>query len=109
MIDTDVGNFCAALDVVNTTASTKQPASEFRSETDLEHAIKAAKQRMCDAPDRDGKMQHWREMCALIDKRTPWRRRFLQRLEAMNTPPSTSARIAQASAARSGNAAGGSL
>jgi hypothetical protein len=85
MIDTDVGNFCAALDVVNTTASTKQSAREFRSETDLEHAIKAASDRMLAAPDRDAKMQHWREMCRLIDQRTPHRVRFMERMRSLKT------------------------
>jgi hypothetical protein len=107
MIDTDVGNFCAALDVVNTTTSTKQSAREFRSETDLEHAIEAAKQRMCAATDWDEKLVRWREWVRLMDQRSIHMQRFLKRLAEMNSPPSTSARIAQASAECSGNAAGG--
>jgi hypothetical protein len=83
MIDTGVGKRCVAVDLVNTAASTKSPASEFRSETDLEAAIKAASDRMCAAPDREGKMQHWREMCRLIDLRTPHRVRFMERMRAI--------------------------
>ena len=65
------------------------------AEQQLEHAIEAAKQRMCAAEDRQLKLQYWREMCRLIDRK----------LEL--SPPSTSARRAKASAECSGNAAGG--
>jgi hypothetical protein len=49
----------------------------------LELQIEAAKQRMCEAPDRADKMRHWREMCRLIDQRTPHRRRFMERLRGI--------------------------
>jgi hypothetical protein len=55
----------------------------YVSEEQLEQQIEAAKQRMCDAPDRDGKMREWREMCRLIDQRTPERRRFMARVRGL--------------------------
>jgi hypothetical protein len=56
---------------------------EFRSETDLELAIAAAMQRLCDAPERAEKMRHWREMVRLIDQRTPHRVRFMERMAGL--------------------------
>lgn len=53
------------------------------SESQLEAAISAAKERMCAAPDRTLKMQYWREMCALIDQRTPHRVRFMERVRGL--------------------------
>jgi hypothetical protein len=53
------------------------------SEEALERAIEAAKQRMCAAPERPEKMRHWREMCRLIDLRTPSRRRFMERMAGL--------------------------
>jgi len=55
----------------------------YTSEADLELAISAAMQRMCAAPDRTLKMQYWREMCGLIDQRTPGRRRFMERMRGL--------------------------
>jgi hypothetical protein len=37
----------------------------------LEQQIKAASDRMCAEPDRTLKLQYWREMCRLIDRRSP--------------------------------------
>jgi hypothetical protein len=56
----------------------------FRAaEEQLELAIEAARERMCAAPDRTLKMQYWREMCRLIDQRTPERRRFMERTQGL--------------------------
>lgn len=55
----------------------------YASEEALELAIEAAKQRMCSAPERQEKMRHWREMCRLIDQRTPSRRRFMERMAGL--------------------------
>lgn len=49
----------------------------------LEQQIEAAKQRMCAAPERDEKLRHWREMCRLIDQRTPSRVRFMERIRSL--------------------------
>jgi hypothetical protein len=38
---------------------------------------------MCAAPDRTLKMQCWREMCRLIDQRTPERMRFMARVRGL--------------------------
>lgn len=53
------------------------------SEAQLEAAISAAMARMCAAPERADKMRHWREMCRLIDQRTPARRRFMERTRGL--------------------------
>jgi hypothetical protein len=53
------------------------------TEQQLESAISAAMARMCAAPERTLKMQYWREMCRLIDQRTPERRRFMERTRAL--------------------------
>jgi hypothetical protein len=53
------------------------------AEEQLERQIEAARQRMCAAPDRTLKMQYWREMCGLIDQRTPSRRRFMERVQGL--------------------------
>lgn len=53
------------------------------AESQLETAIKAASDRMCAAPERAGKMREWREMCRLIDQRTPHRVRFLERMRGL--------------------------
>lgn len=53
------------------------------SETQLEAEIEAAKRRMCAAPDRAGKLAEWREMCRLIDQRTPHRVRFMARVQGL--------------------------
>jgi hypothetical protein len=52
-------------------------------EQQLERDIDAAMARMCAAPDRTLKMQYWREMCGLIDQRTPSRRRFMARIAGL--------------------------
>ena len=67
----------------STSASTNAQGHRFSSEAELEQQIEAAKQRMCAAPDRDGKLRHWREMCRLIDLRTPSRRRFMARVRGL--------------------------
>ena len=67
----------------NTAAEAQRAALQFSSEAELEQQIEAAKQRMCAAPDRDGKLRHWREMCRLIDLRTPSRRRFMERVRGL--------------------------
>lgn len=53
------------------------------TESQLEAAISAAKDRMCAAPTREGKLEHWREMVRLIDQRTPHRVRFMQRMRGL--------------------------
>jgi hypothetical protein len=53
------------------------------SEAELETAISAAMNRMCAAPTREGKLAEWREMCRLIDQRTPARRRFMERIQGL--------------------------
>jgi hypothetical protein len=45
--------------------------AKFSADEELERQIAAAHRRLCDAPTRDEKMQHWREMCRLIDRRSP--------------------------------------
>lgn len=52
-------------------------------ETLLEQQIEAAKQRMCAAPARDDKLAHWREMCRLMEQRTPHRVRFMERMRGL--------------------------
>lgn len=49
----------------------------------LEREIEAAMQRMCAAPSREDKLTHWREMCRLMDQRTPSRRRFMERMRGL--------------------------
>jgi hypothetical protein len=83
VIYTQVGNCCSVETVDNTTAATKLTPRQFGSETDLELAIEGAMQRMCAAPTRAGKLEHWREMCRLIDLRTPSRRRFMERTRGL--------------------------
>jgi hypothetical protein len=85
MIYTSVGKFASVEAVGNTTAETSNAAekTKFRSETDLEAAINAAMGRMCKAPTREEKMAEWREMCWLIDQRTPSRRRFMARTQGL--------------------------
>jgi predicted component of type VI protein secretion system len=53
------------------------------TEAQLEQQISAAMQRMCDAPTRDEKLTHWREMRQLIDQRTPARRQFMARIRGL--------------------------
>jgi hypothetical protein len=53
------------------------------SEPQLEAQIEAAMQRMCTVSDRAEKMRHWRELCRLIDERTPERRRFMARTRGL--------------------------
>lgn len=77
------------------------------AESELEAAIEAAKERMYAATDRQLKLQYWRVMCRLMDQRTPERQQFLKRLEQMQSPPSRSTRIEQASVERRRAAAGG--
>ena len=80
------GNFCSSNPTSNTSAQTKCEPHKFSSplsESQLEAAIEAAKQRMCAAPTRDGKLEHWREMCRLIDQRTPHRVRFMERMRGL--------------------------
>lgn len=86
MTDTAVRNSCAVNALGNTSGSNERPATKFGSpcsEEELEAHIEAAKQRMCEAPDRTLKMQYWREMCRLIDQRTPARRRFMERVAGL--------------------------
>ena len=78
-----VGVSCATVDTVNTSAPTQREPQPFRSEEELETAIEAAKQRMCAAPERDEKLRHWREMCRLIDQRSPHRIRFMERMAGL--------------------------
>lgn len=77
------GTFCAVNALGNTPAPTQRPVFQFGSEAELETAIEAAKQRMCEAPARTDKLVHWREMCRLIDQRTPHRRRFMERMAGL--------------------------
>jgi hypothetical protein len=49
----------------------------------LEQQIEAAKQRMCEAPDRADKIAAWHEMAKLIDQRTPHRVRFMERMRGI--------------------------
>lgn len=53
------------------------------NESQLEIAIEAAKQRMCAAPARQDKLTHWREMCRLMEQRTPHRVRFMSRMRGL--------------------------
>lgn len=69
--------------VGNIPAETIRAPQSFGSESDLETAIEAAMQRMCDAPTRPEKMAAWREMCRLIDQRTPSRQRFMERMRGL--------------------------
>lgn len=69
--------------VDNTTAGTQRAHEPFRSESQLEAEIEAAKQRMCAAPERDEKLTHWREMVRLIDQRSPHRVRFMERIAGL--------------------------
>jgi hypothetical protein len=62
---------------------TQRSCSEFSSEEQLEQKIEAAKQQMCSAPEREEKLRHWREMCRLIDLRTPARVRFMERVAGL--------------------------
>ena len=55
------------------------------TEAELEQQIEAAKQRMCEAPERSEKLRHWREMVALIDQRSPGRVRFMERMAGLDT------------------------
>jgi hypothetical protein len=82
-----VGKSFAPNALGNTSASTQRTSTEFGSEEQIELAISAAMQRMCSAPDRAGKMRHWREMCRLIDQRTPSRRRFMERVAGLACKP----------------------
>lgn len=77
------GNSCAVSGSGDSPAQTERPLPSFRSEEELERHINAALQRMCAAPDRALKMQRWRELCALIDQRTPARRRFMARIAGL--------------------------
>ena len=79
------GKTCAVKGLGNSPAQTQRVRPQFSSEEALEAAIAAAMQRMCEAPTREGKMRHWREMCRLIDQRTPARRRFMERLRSLKT------------------------
>lgn len=83
MIDTScksaVGDFSAEIPQAKTSAPTQRTPQKFGSEAELEAAISAAMARMCDAPTREEKLREWREMCALIDQRTPARVRFMER------------------------------
>lgn len=67
----------------NSSAHTQRTAQLFSSEEQLERDIEAAKQRMCAAEDRTLKLQYWREMCRLIDQRTPHRVRFMERMAGL--------------------------
>lgn len=62
---------------------TTRAATDALDEYALELAISAASDRMCAAEDRALKLQYWREMCRLIDQRTPARRRFMARLRGL--------------------------
>lgn len=83
MTDTTVGNYCAVNPLVNTSGSSERAQIKFSSEEELERHIEAAKERMCAVEDRSEKMRHWREMCRLIDLRTPARRRFMERVAGL--------------------------
>jgi hypothetical protein len=83
MAEMPARNFFAANNLGNTQAQTQRQAGEFSSEAQIEHAISDAMARMCAAPDRTLKMQYWREMCRLIDQRTPARVRFLERTRGL--------------------------
>jgi hypothetical protein len=83
MLDSPVGNFAAVEALGNIPASSQRPEPQFRSEAELEAAIEAAKQRMCEAPEREGKLRYWREMCRLIDKRSIHYVRFLERMRGL--------------------------
>ena len=50
------------------------------TEEQLEQAIRAASDRMCEAIERKDKITHWREMARLIDRRCPHYARFLERM-----------------------------
>lgn len=54
------------------------------SEAELEAAIEAARARLCAVPTREEKMAAWREMCRLIDQRTPARWRFMARMRGLS-------------------------
>lgn len=82
-------------------------ATHTLTEELLEAAIVVASARMCAAPTRAEKLEAWRELCVLIDQRTPSRRRFNARMREIQSPPSEPTRIAQASVGCRGNAAGG--
>lgn len=79
----------------NKAAPTEREPQSFRSEAELEAAIAAAYQRLITAPTWEEKLERWREMVRLLDKRTP--------------PPSTSARLGHPSAECCSDAAGGVL
>lgn len=87
MIYTPVGNPCSVEAVDNTTATSNAPSARFVpphvSEVLLETAIEVAKQRLCEAPTRAEKLDAWREMCRLIDQRTPARVRFMERMAGL--------------------------
>lgn len=70
MTDKAIGKSCAVNSLGNTPAQTKSPPLMFGS-AHLESEIAAAKERMCAAPTRKGKLAAWREMCQLIDQRSP--------------------------------------
>lgn len=81
-----VGAFAAQKPLANSSDISQRAAKEFSSpltETLLETAIEVAKQRMCEAPTRVEKLSAWREMCGLIDQRTPARRRFMERMRGL--------------------------
>lgn len=82
-LDAEVRKYFAVKDIGNTPAKTIRTAESFGSEAALETAIEAAKQRMCAAPSRPEKMAAWREMCRLIDQRTPSRMRFMERVRGL--------------------------
>lgn len=82
-----VGEFSAEIAGGNRSAASNVREEKFvpahLSEVLLESAIEVAKQRMCESATRAEKMDAWREMCRLIDQRTPSRRRFMERMRGL--------------------------
>lgn len=84
MSATPTGKSCAVQASGDTSASSNAAQKEFvPDEQQLEQLIEAAKQRMCEAPERAGKLRHWREMVRLMDQRSPHYVRFLERMRGL--------------------------
>jgi hypothetical protein len=52
-------------------------------EVALELEIESARQRLCAVQSREEKLAAWREMCRLMDQRTPHRVRFMERMRGL--------------------------
>lgn len=83
MSATPAGTSCAVEDNGDSPAKAQRDLQSFRSEYDLERAINAATIALGEGQTRAEKMQRWRELCRLIDQRTPARRRFMERMRGL--------------------------